>query len=130
MPIGGQLILKGGKPLKKKKKKSKKKLPQETIEALKEEQEKNPQPETAAKEGQQSSINPTAVSVQSGKAYEEEFSLEMEAAQAGKSRSTPWGSSFAEPPKILHGYDREIKGDTAEERLDLRCARRTDKFCK
>ena len=28
------------------------------------------------------------------------------------------------------GYDRKVNGDTAEERLDLRCAMKTDKFCK
>lgn len=28
------------------------------------------------------------------------------------------------------GYDKKVKGKTAEERLDLRCAMKTDKFCK
>ena len=28
------------------------------------------------------------------------------------------------------GYDRKVTGKTPEERLDLRCARKTDKFCK
>lgn len=32
--------------------------------------------------------------------------------------------------KVLHGYDRPVYGKTAEERLDIRAASKTDKFCK
>ena len=74
-------------------------------------------------------------------------------------KNTPWGSSFRAPQQILHGklpvkqahaslsyttqailiglvaptsagYDKAITGKTAHERLDIRCAVKTDKFCK
>merc|ERR1711976_1153586 len=42
-----------------------------------------------------------------------------------------WSSSFRNMyGKILHGYQREVYGDTAEERLDIRTASKADKFCK
>lgn len=56
----------------------------------------------------------------SNKSYEEEFSLEMSKAQEGKSKATPWGSGFKKAPEILHGYEKKVKGKTAEERLDMR----------
>ena len=39
----------------------------------------------------------------SGKAYEQEFALEMAKAAGGKAKSTPWGSGYAQAPEILHG---------------------------
>ena len=30
----------------------------------------------------------------------------------------------------LPGYSKKVKGKTAEERLDMRAAMKTDKFCK
>ncbi|KDD75162.1 chromatin associated protein KTI12, partial [Helicosporidium sp. ATCC 50920] len=57
-----------------------------------------------------------------GKTYEEEFALEMVKARQGKAKSTPWGSSFAPPPEVLHGYNKKVTGKTAEERLDMRSA--------
>eukprot|EP00210_Caulerpa_lentillifera_P009499 g9059.t1 len=110
MPVGGKLKLKGESKVISKKKKKKKTEKKE---------------DTKVK-----GIDPTSVSVQSGKTYEEEFDIETKRANESKPRSTAWGISYAKPPKILHGYNREVKGDTAEERLDLRCAKRTDKFCK
>ena len=50
--------------------------------------------------------------------------------QAPKVRSTPWGASYRAPPTILHGYDKVVSGSNAQERLDLRCAAKADKFCK
>lgn len=34
------------------------------------------------------------------------------------------------PPAGAAGYSKKVKGKTAEERLDLRCAVKGDKFCK
>lgn len=50
--------------------------------------------------------------------------------QEGKSKSTPWGCGYRAPPEILHGYTKKVTGKTAEERLDLRSAAKSDKFCK
>ena len=47
--------------------------------------------------------NPTAVSVQSGKTYEQEFDFETTRANEGKTKNTPWGCSYRAPPEILHG---------------------------
>ena len=101
--------------------------------------------------------------MRAGKNYEEEFASEIEKGKTGQVKNTPWGSSYAKTPKILHGkscsrswsygpalflvvpglrlsaikkcllavgYDREVKGNTAEERLDIRCAQRSDKFAR
>ncbi len=77
-------------------------------------------------------LDPTAVSVQSGKTYEQEFAPEIEraqvwhlhflsifmhmsiavqngqksvstAVQTGKSKTTPWGSGYRPAPPLLHG---------------------------
>lgn len=77
-------------------------------------------------------LDPTAVSVQSGKTYEQEFAPEIERAQVwqilfftyhkrdnmsvwvmpatthmclqtGKSKTTPWGSGYRPAPPLLHG---------------------------
>eukprot|EP00884_Botryococcus_braunii_P019765 jgi/Botrbrau1/6472/Bobra.0034s0046.1 len=126
MPIGGQITLKGGIPLGVKagtaKKKKKKKVDSEAVEGTVD------QELILSKDGKP--ISAASVSVQSGKAYEQEFALEMEKAKEGKVKNTPWGSSYRAPPKILHGYSAPVTGKTAEERLDLRCAVRGDKFCK
>jgi len=63
-------------------------------------------------------------------AYEKEFEFEEQRRKEGKVKTTPWGSSYRAAPEILHGYDRRVQGDTAEERLDMRCATKADKFCK
>lgn len=98
-----------------------------------------------------------AITTQGEGTYEQVFSLEMEKARAGKVKNTPWGSSFRAPPQVLHGalcrwkgasdvgellhevcglivatlgppgYDRKVKGKTAEERLDMRAAMKADK---
>ena len=39
-------------------------------------------------------------------------------------------TSAARSLRLCAGYDRKVNGDTAQERLDLRCAMKTDKFCK
>lgn len=46
---------------------------------------------------------PGAVSILSGKNYEEEFASEIQKGQTGQKKSAPWGSSFVQAPKILHG---------------------------
>jgi hypothetical protein len=56
----------------------------------------------------------------SNKTYEEEFSLEMSKAKEGKAKAAPWSSGYKKAPEILHGYDKKVKGKTAEERLDMR----------
>jgi hypothetical protein len=33
-------------------------------------------------------------------------------------------------PALPAGYSKKVKGKTAEERLDMRAAMKTDKFCK
>lgn len=92
----------------------------------------------------------------------QEFALEMVKAREGKTKNTPWGSSFKQvrgqkallckkrptcqargnitqlecpilleqAPEILHGYTKKVKGKTAEERLDMRAAMKSDKFCR
>ncbi|KAK9807932.1 hypothetical protein WJX73_004232 [Symbiochloris irregularis] len=122
-----KLTLKGGQPWgvskKKKKPKARAKPPEEGEETAEE------QPQILGVDGKP--IDPKSVAVQSGKTYEEEFALQMEKAKEGKVKNTPWGSSYRAPNDILHGYDAPIKKfDTAEKRLDLRCAVKTDKFCK
>ncbi|KAK2075819.1 hypothetical protein QBZ16_001560 [Prototheca wickerhamii] len=115
MPVGGKLVLKGGLQVtssgveKKKKKKRKDK-------------------ESSA--GDDTGKAAAAITTQGEGTYEQVFSLEMEKARAGKVKNTPWGSSFRAPPQVLHGYDRKVKGKTAEERLDMRAAMKADKFCK
>ncbi|GAB4817558.1 hypothetical protein N2152v2_004604 [Parachlorella kessleri] len=114
MPVGGKLVLKGGLQVtahgvEKKKKKKKKAAPLEDL------------PEEERKQLEEQKKAQTGIS---------EFDLEMAKAKEGKVKNTPWGSSFRAPPEILHGYAKKVKGKTAEERLDLRCAVKTDKFCK
>lgn len=121
----GKLKLKNGqafgKPALKKKKIHKKKADPEGNEAT----EVTQQPEGS---------DPAEAAVATKKlvpqAYEEEFATEIERAKEGKTKSTPWGSSFGHAPEILHGYKTKVTGKTAEERLDMRAARKTDKFCK
>ncbi|KAK9830578.1 hypothetical protein WJX81_000428 [Elliptochloris bilobata] len=119
MPVGGKLQLKGGTPWGVKKKKRKRKDAEDAGEQL---------PGLVGTDGKPISVS--AVSVQTGKTYEQEFSLEIEKAKEGKVKNTPWGSSFRAPPQILHGYDKPVTGKSAQERLDIRCAVKTDKFCK
>lgn len=54
---------------------------------------------------------PVGISVMSNKSYEEEFALEMNKVEKKA------GSAV---PKVLHGYNKKVKGKTAEERLDMR----------
>ena len=51
---------------------------------------------------------PGAVSILSGKSYEEEFASEIRKSETGQKKNTPWGSTFVQAPKILHGacFDR------------------------
>jgi hypothetical protein len=62
--------------------------------------------------------------------YEKEFKFETARMKEGKARSTAWGATYRAPPNVLHGYEREVKGETYEERLDLRCAKKADRMCK
>jgi len=65
-------------------------------------------------------------------AYEKAFEIEARRLQQRRERASPWGASYRPPPPgaILHGRDRAIRGDTAEERLDLRSAAKADRYCK
>ncbi|GFR48480.1 hypothetical protein Agub_g10376 [Astrephomene gubernaculifera] len=131
MPLGGKLVLKGGTTLKElqgvEKKKSKK---VKKAEALGDGDEGNQPTAAPADPTKPKPIAPTAVNVMSGKTYEEEFDLETKRVKEGKARSTPWGTGYRAPPAILHGYTGKVTGKTAEERLDLRSASKSDKFCK
>ncbi|DBA73624.1 hypothetical protein WJX79_003261 [Trebouxia sp. C0005] len=125
-----KLNLKGGTPwIEKKKKKKKIKAPEADAEPAAEDV-----PAEAARAGPTTTtggkLDPTAVSVQSGKTYEQEFAPEIERAQTGKSKTTPWGSGYRPAPPLLHGYKRIVTGENASERLDMRAAVKADKFCK
>eukprot|EP01025_Chloroclados_australasicus_P024807 TRINITY_DN2487_c2_g1_i1.p4 TRINITY_DN2487_c2_g1~~TRINITY_DN2487_c2_g1_i1.p4 ORF type:complete len:131 (-),score=29.66 TRINITY_DN2487_c2_g1_i1:332-724(-) len=130
MPIGGKLRLKGdsksgGVKKKKKAKKVEHKQAKDFVDELNQQQD---EPNVTKSEKQ---VKQEAISIVSGKNYEEEFALEMAKAKEGKTRSTPWGSSFRTPPEVLHGYTEKIKRNAnAEQRLDVRCAMKADKFCK
>ncbi|GLC50558.1 hypothetical protein PLESTB_000393100 [Pleodorina starrii] len=128
MPLGGKLVLKGGATLKelqgvekKKSKKVKKKDEENNVDAGEEAPVDPTKPKPVA---------PTAVNVMSGKTYEEEFDLETKRVKEGKAKSTPWGCGYRAPPAILHGYTAKVTGKSAEERLDMRSAAKSDKFCK
>ncbi|EFJ49172.1 hypothetical protein VOLCADRAFT_104372 [Volvox carteri f. nagariensis] len=131
MPLGGKLVLKGGATLKelqgveKKKGKKVKKKEEGGEEVDGGLHEAPPLDPTKPKP-----VAATAVNVMSGKTYEEEFDLETKRVKEGKARSTPWGCGYRAPPAILHGYTAKVTGKTAEERLDLRAASKSDKFCK
>jgi hypothetical protein len=67
------------------------------------------------------------------KNYEELFASEMARAQAGKGRTTAWGTNFRPAPEVLHGYSKKLdtsKPLSAEERLDIRASTKADKFCR
>ncbi|KAI7843562.1 hypothetical protein COHA_002804 [Chlorella ohadii] len=121
MPVGGKLVLKGGLQVKatgveKKKKKKKAKKEEEMTEEDKKLQEE--------------ALKAAGISVMGGGSYEQEFAAEMARAKEGKAKATPWGSGYAKAPEILHGYSKKVKGKTAEERLDMRAAMKSDKFCR
>lgn len=120
MPIGGKLVLKGGTALKGvEKKKKKQKSVAEVVEDQQQDKGLDPSKPTSQ-----------APALQVGKAYEQEFEFETKRMQEPKVRNTPWGSSYRAPPEILHGYNTKVKGVNAQERLDIRCASKADKFCK
>ncbi|KAL3133387.1 hypothetical protein ABBQ38_007255 [Trebouxia sp. C0009 RCD-2024] len=129
-----KLNLKGGTPwVEKKKKKKKAKVP-DTSEKPEAEETPAETPAETPQSGPTTTtggkLDPTAVSVQSGKTYEQEFAPEIERAQTGKSKTTPWGSGYRPAPPLLHGYKRIVTGENASERLDMRAAVKADKFCK
>lgn len=116
--------MKGGIPLKPIDKKKRKK--HKSVEGT-----EKPAEEAGAKGGpQKAPVDAAAISVQSGKTYEQEFDFEQKRLKEGKTRTTPWGSTFRAPPEILHGYTTKVTGKNPQERLDLRCASKSDKFCK
>ncbi|GAX79401.1 hypothetical protein CEUSTIGMA_g6842.t1 [Chlamydomonas eustigma] len=120
MPLGGKLLLKGGEPLLEKKTKKKKRKLDEP-EGQEEKEVLDPtKPKPVSAEG---------ISV-TGKKYEEEFEFEKQRIKHGQVKNTPWGSSYRAAPEILHGYTKKVTGKTAEERLDMRAATKSDKFAK
>mmetsp|Transcript_11586 Transcript_11586/g.46672 ORF Transcript_11586/g.46672 Transcript_11586/m.46672 type:complete len:137 (-) Transcript_11586:860-1270(-) len=67
--------------------------------------------------------------------YEELFPYEVKRQQEGKGRTQCWGTNYRAAPEILHGYSESWKNKkshemSVEERLDLRCGGKADKFCK
>ena len=67
--------------------------------------------------------------------YEELFPYEVKRQEEGKGRSQCWGTNYRAAPEILHGYTESWKNKkshemSTEERLDLRCGGKADKFCK
>lgn len=129
MPLG-KLVLKGGQELvgiKKKKKKSKKSKTKDNDDERQGQdagsEEKSAKQE-AGTSGGATGKEPAAF------LYEKEFQFETQRMDEGKARSTAWGATYRAPPEILHGYSRQVKGDTFEERLDLRCAKKADRMCK
>ena len=67
--------------------------------------------------------------------YEELFPYEKKRQLDGKGRSICWGTNYREAPEVLHGYTESWKKKkphemTAEERLDLRCGSKADKYSK
>ncbi|KAG2437924.1 hypothetical protein HXX76_005540 [Chlamydomonas incerta] len=133
MPLGGKLVLKGGATLKEldggvEKKKSKK--PKKLKEGGEGAEGAVAADAAPADPTKPKPAVPTAINVMSGKNYEQEFDIEMKRVQEGKAKSTPWGCGYRAPPAILHGYTSKVTGKTAEERLDMRSAAKSDKFCK
>ncbi|EEH57903.1 uncharacterized protein MICPUCDRAFT_39106 [Micromonas pusilla CCMP1545] len=66
--------------------------------------------------------------------YEELFPYEAKRQANPTGRKNCWGTNYREAPEILHGYDKAWRGRekqmSVEERLDLRCGHKADKFCK
>lgn len=128
MPIGGKLVLKGGETLQGGVKKKKKKKKDAALSSPVADQAGDQGKKPTGTDGKV--VDATAINIMSGKNYEQEFEFEVQRMKEGKTRSTPWGSSYRAPPEILHGYSQKVTGKNAEERLDLRCAKKADKFCK
>ena len=67
--------------------------------------------------------------------YEELFPYEKKRQLEGKGRGQCWGTNYRSAPEVLHGYTESWKNKkphemTAEERMDLRCGSKADKYCK
>jgi hypothetical protein len=125
----GKLLLKGGETVggvsKRKHKKKKKAAEEPSLAAATKDQASPSAAADASKSSEQAAgTEPTKFE------YEKEFKFETERMKESKARSTAWGATYRAPPKILHGYDRQVQGVTYEERLDLRCAKKADRMCK
>lgn len=126
----GKLVLKGGEQVggvgkkKGKKKKAKQQPDEATTETAAAAASDDAGPSGAAEAGTGTAKPPPKLE------YEQEFKFETARMQEGKARSTAWGATYKAPPEILHGYDRKVNGETYEERLDLRCAKKADRMCK
>lgn len=108
MPVGGKLKLKGGLHVKQ--------------SGLAKKNRKSASKGARRKEETQNGDGNREESATSLKPYEEEFDLEMKKLKQSRAAKTV--------PEVLHGYAAKVRGDTAEERLDLRAAMKSDKFCK
>eukprot|EP00747_Dinoflagellata_sp_TGD_P045091 gnl/TRDRNA2_/TRDRNA2_143642_c0_seq2.p1 gnl/TRDRNA2_/TRDRNA2_143642_c0~~gnl/TRDRNA2_/TRDRNA2_143642_c0_seq2.p1 ORF type:complete len:115 (-),score=28.05 gnl/TRDRNA2_/TRDRNA2_143642_c0_seq2:105-449(-) len=72
------------------------------------------------------------------RSYEEEFPWEMKRMASASDEKEANRASFAFDAgsrrnpfgQVLHGYDRPVYGETPGERLDLRAASKSDKYCK
>jgi hypothetical protein len=136
MPIGGKLVLKGGATLgggvEKKKKKKKANKGVDDAEAAAMAAAGDGGSGAAAAAGPSSSSQPQEVLPKDKlpTAYEQANPFEAKRLQQGQERSTAWSASYRKPPAVLHGRTAPIRGDTAEERLDLRAASKADRYCK
>mmetsp|Transcript_25811 Transcript_25811/g.64606 ORF Transcript_25811/g.64606 Transcript_25811/m.64606 type:complete len:155 (-) Transcript_25811:79-543(-) len=146
---GGKFSFKGGGDLgvsvnkqKKKKKKSDKNLPAAGLDLdarAREEGEGAPEASAGTGAGTGAMSVGTGIGGDPGGdakgTYEELFPYELKRQHDGKGRSQCWGTNYREAPEVLHGYTESWKKKKAadmgiEERLDLRCGSKADKFCK
>lgn len=128
MPVGGKLLLKGGEALLEQKKSSKKRKKTE-VACEGEEGKAEGSKEDPSGPMKKPTVNPLGITT-GGKTYEDEFNFEKDRIKSGQVKNTPWGSSYRAAPEILHGYSKKVTGKTAEERLDMRAATKSDKFAK
>lgn len=136
MPVMGlgKLVLKGGEEVKgvSKKKVRKKKTDPASAEAVAATTEDGDagEPDQPSTSGAAEADTGAAKLPPPKLEYEKEFKFETARMEEGKARSTAWGATYRAPPEILHGYRKKVVGETYEERLDLRCAKKADRMCK
>ena len=128
----GKLVLKGGEQVGSvsKKKGKKKRKPQQQLDEASAAPAEGAAGDEAGPDGAAEGAEPGTAKPPPKLEYEKEFKFETARMQEGKARSTAWGATYKAPPEILHGYNRKVTGDTYEERLDLRCAKKADRMCK
>eukprot|EP00298_Acanthocystis_sp_HF-20_P019999 c24539_g1_i1.p1 GENE.c24539_g1_i1~~c24539_g1_i1.p1 ORF type:complete len:145 (+),score=68.12 c24539_g1_i1:22-435(+) len=130
--VKGKLSLKG---LDKDKEKKKNKKSKRKIEEVEQNEANETKEKKVAKEEE---FAPEITYVPGGsaknKTYEDLFPHERERYENGRVK-TLWGSSYRDAPEILHGYSEPWRAKapnqmSVEERLDLRSAKKADRYCK